>query len=95
MDAHKQQPLPIDPDEIRSIMAFLRVLRVVARWSSAARAALVLNEQFRTTSVMLDLVRAHVALELKGQIFDTLAAFCDTTTLTGAKDEERATVTTK
>ncbi|KAG9119549.1 hypothetical protein FRC07_005386 [Ceratobasidium sp. 392] len=27
---------------------------------------------------MLDLVRAHVALELKGRIFDTLAAFCET-----------------
>ncbi|QRV99339.1 structural constituent of nuclear pore protein [Ceratobasidium sp. AG-Ba] len=26
MDLHKQQPLPVDPDEIRSIMAFLRVL---------------------------------------------------------------------
>ncbi|KAG8742094.1 hypothetical protein FRC10_002030 [Ceratobasidium sp. 414] len=72
------QPLPVDPDEIRSIMAFLRVLRVVARWSSAARAALVSNEQYRAVSVMLGLVRAHVALELKGRIFNTLAAFCET-----------------
>ncbi|KAG8791523.1 hypothetical protein FRC12_008949 [Ceratobasidium sp. 428] len=76
----KAQPLPVDPDEIRSIMAFLRVLRVVARWSSAARAALVGNEQYQAVSVMLGLVRAHVALELKGRIFDTLAAFCETGT---------------
>jgi nuclear pore complex protein Nup205 len=73
-----RQPLPVDPDEIRSIMAFLRVLRVVAKWSTAARAALVGNDQYRAVSVMLDLVRAHVALELKGRVFDTLAAFCET-----------------
>ncbi|KAG9095701.1 hypothetical protein FRC06_009514, partial [Ceratobasidium sp. 370] len=88
----KAQPLPVDPDEIRSIMAFLRVLRVVARWSSAARAALVGNEQYRAVSVMLDLVRAHVALELKGRIFNTLAAFCETGT-TGV--EENGAVTTE
>ncbi|KAG8792522.1 hypothetical protein FRC12_005892 [Ceratobasidium sp. 428] len=76
----KAQSLPVDPDETRSIMAFLRVLRVVARWSSAARAALVGNEQYQAVSVMLGLVRAHVALELKGWIFDTLAAFCETET---------------
>ncbi|KAF8593879.1 hypothetical protein BDV93DRAFT_193571 [Ceratobasidium sp. AG-I] len=72
-----RQPLPVDLDEIRSIMAFLRVLRVVVRYSTAARAALLENGQYRAVSVMLDLVRAHVALELKGKIFDTLAAFCE------------------
>ncbi|CCO34017.1 Nuclear pore complex protein Nup205 AltName: Full=205 kDa nucleoporin [Rhizoctonia solani AG-1 IB] len=32
---------------------------------------------------MLDLVRSHVALELKGKLFDTLAAFCDGSELGG------------
>ncbi|KAB5590005.1 Nuclear pore complex protein [Ceratobasidium theobromae] len=76
--ANNRQPLPVDPEEIRSIMAFLRVLRVVARYSTPARAALLENGQYRAVAVMLDLVRAHVALELKGKLFDTLAAFCET-----------------
>ncbi|KAF8608028.1 hypothetical protein BDV93DRAFT_551893 [Ceratobasidium sp. AG-I] len=72
-----RQPLPVDPDEIRGIMAFLRVLRVVVRYSTAARAALLENGQYRAVSVMLDLVRAHAELELKGRIFDTVAALCE------------------
>ncbi|CAE6492429.1 unnamed protein product [Rhizoctonia solani] len=77
LGGRERQPLPVDPEEIRSIMAFLRVLRVVARYSTAARAALLESAQYRAVSVMLDLVRSHVALELKGKLFDTLAAFCD------------------
>ncbi|CAE6442649.1 unnamed protein product [Rhizoctonia solani] len=77
LGARERQPLPVDPEEIRSIMAFLRVLRVVARYSTAARAALLESPQYRAVAVMLDLVRSHVALELKGKLFDTLAAFCD------------------
>ncbi|KAF8597960.1 hypothetical protein BDV93DRAFT_561818 [Ceratobasidium sp. AG-I] len=72
-----RQPLPVDLDEIWSIMAFLRVLRVVVRYLTAACAALLENGQYRAVSVMLDLVWAHIALELKGKIFDTLAAFCE------------------
>ncbi|KAF8742046.1 Nucleoporin, partial [Rhizoctonia solani] len=77
LGGRERQPLPVDPEEIRSIMAFLRVLRVVARYSTAARAALLENTQYRAVAVMLDLVRSPVALELKGKLFDTLAAFCD------------------
>ncbi|KAJ1300573.1 hypothetical protein OPQ81_002227 [Rhizoctonia solani] len=77
LGGRERQPLPVDPEEIRSIMAFLRVLRIVARYSTAARAALLENAQYRAVAVMLDLVRSHVALELKGKLFDTLAAFCD------------------
>ncbi|CAE6449212.1 unnamed protein product [Rhizoctonia solani] len=83
LGARERQPLPVDPEEIRSIMAFLRVLRVVARYSTAARAALLESPQYRAVAVMLDLVRSHVALELKGKLFDTLAAFCDGSELGG------------
>ncbi|KAG8790960.1 hypothetical protein FRC12_010537 [Ceratobasidium sp. 428] len=76
----KAQPLPVNPGGIRSIMAFLRVSRVVARSSSAARAALVGGQQYQVVRVMLGLVRAYVALEHKGRPFDTLAAFCKTRT---------------
>ncbi|KAG8760892.1 hypothetical protein FRC11_014740 [Ceratobasidium sp. 423] len=77
LGGRERQPLPVDPEEIRSIMAFLCVLRVVARYSTAARAAILESGQYRAVAVMLDLVQSHVALELKGKLFDTLAAFCD------------------
>ncbi|KEP47882.1 structural constituent of nuclear pore protein [Rhizoctonia solani 123E] len=77
LGGRERQPLPVDPEEIRSIMAFLRVLRIVARYSTAARAAILESAQYRAVAVMLDLVRSHVALELKGKLFDTLAAFCE------------------
>ncbi|KAG9090020.1 hypothetical protein FRC06_001248, partial [Ceratobasidium sp. 370] len=61
-------------------------------WPSAAHAALVGNEQYHPVSVLLDLVRAHVALELRGRVFNMLAAFCETGT-TGV--EENGVVTTE
>ncbi|KAG8726384.1 hypothetical protein FRC11_000246 [Ceratobasidium sp. 423] len=77
LGGRERQPLPVDPEEIWLIMAFLRVLQVVARYSTAARAAILESGQYRAVVVMLDLVRSHVALELKGKLFDTLAAFCN------------------
>ncbi|KAG8757407.1 hypothetical protein FRC11_004572 [Ceratobasidium sp. 423] len=77
LGGREQQPLPVDPEEIQSIMAFLRVLWVVARYSTAACAAILECGQYCTVVVMLNLVRSHVALELKGKLFNTLVAFCD------------------
>ncbi|KAG8762193.1 hypothetical protein FRC11_010520 [Ceratobasidium sp. 423] len=58
-------------------MAFLCMLRVVARYLMAACAAILESRQYHAVAVMLDLVQSHVALELKGKLFDTLAAFCE------------------
>ncbi|KAF8605775.1 hypothetical protein BDV93DRAFT_554111 [Ceratobasidium sp. AG-I] len=72
-----RQPLPVEPDKIWGIKAFLHVLRIAVQYSPAACTALLENRQYRAVSIMLDLVPAHVVLELKGKIFDTLAAFCE------------------
>ncbi|KAG8703472.1 hypothetical protein FRC11_010691 [Ceratobasidium sp. 423] len=77
LGGRERQPLPVDPEEIWSIMAFLHVLRVVVRYSTAAHAAMLESGQYRAVVVMLDLVRSHIALELQGKLLDTLAAFCD------------------
>ncbi|KAG8709047.1 hypothetical protein FRC11_005951 [Ceratobasidium sp. 423] len=76
-DLYAQVVSALDPEEIQLIVAFLHVLRVVARYSTEARTVILESGQYHTVAVMLDLVQSHVALELKGKLFDTLAAFCD------------------
>ncbi|TFK47235.1 hypothetical protein OE88DRAFT_1811406 [Heliocybe sulcata] len=56
--------------------AFLRLLATVVAHSPPVRAAIYTHVQFRAIPTLLSLIPLSVPLELKGAVFETLAAFC-------------------
>ena len=75
-----QQPpqhIPIGPRDVLLAQSFLRLLSTVATSSIAARLAISSNTQFRAIPTLVSLVPLGIPLELKGAIFDALAAFCE------------------
>ncbi|KAF8136221.1 nucleoporin Nup186/Nup192/Nup205 [Boletus edulis] len=74
-----QQPpqhIPIGPKDVLLAQSFLRLLSTVATSSITVRLAISSNTQFRTIPTLVSLVPLGIPLELKGAIFDVLAAFC-------------------
>lgn len=74
-----QQPqhIPIGPKDVLLAQSFLRLLSTVATSSVAVRLAISSNTQFRAIPTLVSLVPLGIPLELKGAIFDALAAFCE------------------
>ncbi|KAF8122127.1 nucleoporin Nup186/Nup192/Nup205 [Boletus edulis] len=75
-----QQPpqhIPIGPKDVLLAQSFLRLLSTVAMSSVAVRLAISSNTQFRAIPTLVSLVPLGIPLELKGAIFDVLAAFCE------------------
>lgn len=63
--------------EVLLAQAFLRLLSTTVTHSIAVRVALSGNPQFRAIPTIVALVPMGVPLELKGALFETLAAFCE------------------
>ncbi|CAG8656069.1 15593_t:CDS:2, partial [Acaulospora colombiana] len=73
----QQGPLPeIRVEEANLLVSFLKLLKVVALWSVPARLALAEHGQYRAVPAMLQLATCRIPLELKGAIYDAVAAFC-------------------
>ncbi|KAG8801256.1 hypothetical protein FRC17_006685, partial [Serendipita sp. 399] len=73
----QQGPLPeIRVEEANLLVSFLKLLRVIVQWSVAARVTLGDHPQYRAVPAMLQLATCRVPLELKGAIYDAVAAFC-------------------
>ena len=75
-----QQPpqhIPIGPKDVLLAQSFLRLLSTVATSSVAVRLAISSNTQFRAIPTLVSLIPLGIPLELKGAIFDALAAFCE------------------
>ena len=75
-----QQPpqhIPIGPKDVLLAQSFLRLLSTVATSSVAVRLAISSHTQFRAIPTLVSLVPLGIPLELKGAIFDALAAFCE------------------
>ncbi|KAJ7777509.1 nucleoporin Nup186/Nup192/Nup205 [Mycena maculata] len=74
-----QQPpqMPtIGPKEVLLAQSFLRLLSTVVSHSVAVRIAVSGHAQFRAIPTLVSLIPLGIPLELKGALFDTLAAFC-------------------
>ncbi|EPQ55766.1 hypothetical protein GLOTRDRAFT_115998 [Gloeophyllum trabeum ATCC 11539] len=73
---HHHQPLMLSAKDIYLADAFLRLLATTVTYSPPVRVAVCSNVQFRAIPTLLSLVPLPVPLELKGAIFETVAAFC-------------------
>ncbi|RDX43688.1 hypothetical protein OH76DRAFT_1188692 [Lentinus brumalis] len=71
-----QQQIQLSPQDVLLAQAFLRLLAVVVTCSIPARVNICSHARFRAIPTLVSLIPLGVPLELKGAIFDTLAAFC-------------------
>ncbi|KAH9929472.1 nucleoporin Nup186/Nup192/Nup205 [Fomitopsis serialis] len=80
-----QAPQPPQPppqlaftqQDVLLAQAFLRLLATVATHSVAVRVTISGHARFRAIPTLVSLVPLGIPLELKGSIFETLAAFCE------------------
>ncbi|KAJ6526561.1 nucleoporin Nup186/Nup192/Nup205 [Mycena vulgaris] len=70
------QTLVIGPKEVLLAQSFLALLSTVVSHSVAVRIAVSGHAQFRAIPTLVSLIPLGIPLELKGALFDTLAAFC-------------------
>ncbi|KAJ7504139.1 hypothetical protein B0H11DRAFT_2349435 [Mycena galericulata] len=70
------QTVPIGPKEVLLAQSFLHLLSTVISHSVAVRIAISGHAQFRAIPTLVSLIPLGIPLELKGALFDTLAAFC-------------------
>lgn len=73
----RQQQLNLNEKDIRLAQAFLRLLSTIATYSVPVRVAISGHAQFRAIPTLVSLIPLGIPLELKGAIFDALAAFCE------------------
>ncbi|TFK69765.1 hypothetical protein BDN72DRAFT_959281 [Pluteus cervinus] len=73
---HQSSHQVIGPRDVLLAQAFLRLLSAVVTHSEAVRVAVSGHAQFRAIPTLLSLIPLGVPLELKGAVFETLAAFC-------------------
>ncbi|KAF8970600.1 nucleoporin Nup186/Nup192/Nup205 [Flammula alnicola] len=71
------QQFVISPNDVRLARSFLRVLSTVVTHSVAVRTTIAGHAHFRAIPTLLSLIPLGIPLELKGAIFETLAAFCE------------------
>ncbi|KAL0579383.1 hypothetical protein V5O48_002608 [Marasmius crinis-equi] len=69
--------LTITPKDVLLAQSFLRLLSTVVTHSVAVRVAISGHAQFRAIPTLVALIPLSVPLELKGMLFETLAAFCE------------------
>ncbi|KAF7326845.1 hypothetical protein MVEN_02578300 [Mycena venus] len=74
--AQPPQTIPIGPKEVLLAQSFLRLLSNVVSNSVAVRIAVSGHAHFRAIPTLVSLIPLGIPLELKGALFDTLAAFC-------------------
>ncbi|KAF5345807.1 hypothetical protein D9756_010889 [Leucocoprinus leucothites] len=67
----------ISSKEVLYAQSFLRLLSTVVKHSVAVRTTISSHTQFRAIPTLVSLIPFGIPLELKGSIFDTLAAFCE------------------
>jgi nuclear pore complex protein Nup205 len=67
----------IGAKEVLLAHSFLRLLSTVVTHSVAVRVAISGHAHFRAIPTLVSLIPLGVPLELKGALFDTLAAFCE------------------
>ncbi|KAJ6542676.1 nucleoporin Nup186/Nup192/Nup205 [Mycena capillaripes] len=70
------QTITIGPKEVLLSQSFLRLLSNVVSHSVAVRIAVSGHAHFRAIPTLVSLIPLGIPLELKGALFDTLAAFC-------------------
>ncbi|KAG0707241.1 nucleoporin Nup186/Nup192/Nup205 [Suillus ampliporus] len=73
----QQKQVVIGPNDVLLAQAFLRLLSTVVSCSVAVRLAVSGNTHFRAIPTLVSLIPLGIPLELKGAIFDVLAAFCE------------------
>ncbi|KAJ7279033.1 hypothetical protein C8J57DRAFT_1434189 [Mycena rebaudengoi] len=71
------QTLTIGPNEVLLAQSFLRLLSTAVSHSVAVRTAIASHPHFRAIPTLVALIPLGIPLELKGALFDTLAAFCE------------------
>ena len=71
------QQFIIGPKTVLLARSFLRVLSTVITHSVAVRTTICGHAHFRAIPTLLSLIPLGIPLELKGAIFETLAAFCE------------------
>ena len=71
-----QHQFAIGPKDVLFARSFLRVLSTVVTHSVAVRTTISGHAHFRAIPTLLSLIPLGIPLELKGAIFETLAAFC-------------------
>ncbi|KAE9406107.1 hypothetical protein BT96DRAFT_955003 [Gymnopus androsaceus JB14] len=64
------------PQDVLLAQSFLRLLSTVVTHSVAVRVTISGHAHFRAIPTLVSLIPLRVPLELKGMIFETLAAFC-------------------
>ncbi|PFH47615.1 hypothetical protein AMATHDRAFT_67405 [Amanita thiersii Skay4041] len=67
----------IGPKEVLLAQAFLRLLATVVTHSVTVRITISGHVHFRAVPTLVSLIPLGIPLELKGALFDTLAAFCE------------------
>jgi nuclear pore complex protein Nup205 len=73
----QQHQLELGSSEVLLAQSFLRLLSTVVTHSVSVRIAISGNNQFRSIPTLVSLIPLGIPLELKGAIFETLAAFCE------------------
>jgi nuclear pore complex protein Nup205 len=73
----RQHHLNLNEKDVRLAQAFLKLLSSITAHSVAVRIAISGNAQFRAIPTLISLIPLGIPLELKGAIFETLAAFCE------------------
>ncbi|KDQ54533.1 hypothetical protein JAAARDRAFT_38210 [Jaapia argillacea MUCL 33604] len=75
---HQHAPqITLGPKDVLLAQSFLRLLATVVTYSVPVRLAISGHAQFRAIPTLVALIPLGVPLELKGALFDTLAAFCE------------------
>ncbi|KII84114.1 hypothetical protein PLICRDRAFT_702060 [Plicaturopsis crispa FD-325 SS-3] len=74
---HQQQQFMLGPKDVLLAQSFLRLLSTVVSYSVAVRVAISGHAHFRAIPTLVSLIPLGVPLELKGALFETLAAFCE------------------
>ncbi|KIJ60466.1 hypothetical protein HYDPIDRAFT_98637 [Hydnomerulius pinastri MD-312] len=69
--------VPLGPKDVLLAQSFLRLLSVVVSSSPPVRLAISSSPSFRAVPTLVSLIPLGIPLELKGAIFDALAAFCE------------------
>ncbi|KAF9074489.1 nucleoporin Nup186/Nup192/Nup205 [Rhodocollybia butyracea] len=74
--SNRTQEMQLGPQEVLMAQSFLRLLSTVVTYSVAVRMTISGHVHFRAIPTLVSLIPLRLPLELKGMIFDTLAAFC-------------------
>lgn len=73
---HQGAPNALSPENVLLGRSFLVLLSTVVSYSVAVRKAIFTSSHLRPLPSLANLISLGIPLELKGAIFDTLAAFC-------------------